>query len=52
MTAGFGAESLQRAPGRLKHYQIHWNRIQVVMAGLDPAIYMDPRVKPGDDEIG
>jgi hypothetical protein len=22
------------------------------MAGLDPAIYVDPRVKPGDDEKG
>jgi len=22
-----------------------------VMAGLDPAIYVDPRVKPGDDEV-
>jgi hypothetical protein len=23
-----------------------------VMAGLDPAIHVDPRVKPGDDDWG
>jgi hypothetical protein len=23
-----------------------------VMAGLDPAIHVDPRDKPGDDELG
>src|SRR5207302_10406885 len=33
-----------QAPGR--HF------ILCVMAGLDPAIHVEPRVKPGDDELG
>jgi hypothetical protein len=43
---------LPKSDGRvLERYSLRWNnRLQIVMAELDPAISKDPRVKPGDDE--
>jgi hypothetical protein len=46
----FGLDVI-RLSGALEHRRVEWNHIQVVMAVPDPAIRVDPRAKPGDDEI-
>jgi len=36
---------------RLQQGSFRLNRLLLVMAGLVPAIHVDPRDKPGDDEL-